>query len=263
MNNLLPSVLLFLIISVIFCDGSDDTWSDDYNYCDGFDDDVDSLPCLDPSPDVIKQCVNDDSCGANNASFVGFYKYVVDDDDDDDDDDDNSSNTTIGVQYAICATNNTGYTMNSGTITHVEANSICKINEVTMALPEDSSEKCSDLLSTEVQNERGEYVKFSSSSDCLDRCNNVIFQDWNDKAYSNELDDDADFGESEAIKSAATGIDGEEVCLCNWGNSTPIVGCVTRHTPASDANSMFITSSFAAGLAVIVASATAIEMAFV
>ena len=47
------------------------------------------------------------------------------------------------------------------------------------------------------------------------------------------------------------------------GNSTPIVGCVTRHTPASDANSIFITSSFAASVAIIVASATAIEMVFV
>ena len=103
MNNLLPSVLLFLIISVIFCDGSDDTWSDDYNYCDGLDD-VDRLPCLDPSPDVIKQCVNDDSCGANNAFFIGLHQYVVDDNDDED----NSSNTTTGVQYAICATNSTG-----------------------------------------------------------------------------------------------------------------------------------------------------------
>ena len=133
-----------------------------------------------------------------------------------------------------------------------------------MVLPKDSNEKCSDLLSTKVQNDRGEYVKFSSgsNSDCVDRCNNVIFQDWYDKAYSNELDDDADFGASEAIKSATTMINGEEVCLCDWGDST-IVGCVTRHTPASDANSIFITSSFAAGVAVIVASATAIEMAFV
>ena len=246
MNNLLPSVLLFLIISVIFCDGSDDdTWSDDYNYCDG-PDDVDPR-CLDASPKFIKQCVNDDSCGANNASFIGFRHYVVDEDDED-----NSSNTTTGVQYAICATNSTGFIFNSRTIMAVEANSICKINEVTMALPEDSSEKCSDLLSTDSFG-----LEF-----CLDRCNNVIFQDWNDKAYSNELDDDADFGESEAIKSATTGIGGEEVCLCDWGDST-IVGCVTRHTPASDANSIFITSSFAACVAVIVASATAIEMAFV
>lgn len=231
MNNLLPSVLLFFIISVIFCDG---------------------VRCLDPSPNFIKQCVNDDSCGANNASFFGFYQYAVDDDDDDD----NSSNTTTigsnnrGVQYAICATNSTGWTMNGGTITAVEANSICKINEVTMALPEDSSEKCSDLLSTD-----------SFGSDCLDRCNNVIFQDWNDKAYKFELDDRA--GLSSSSSGATTGIGGEEVCLCNFGNSTPIVGCVTRHTPASDANSIFITSSFAAGVAVIVASATAIEMAFV
>jgi len=255
MNNLLPSVLLFFIISVIFCDGSDDM-SDYYNSCDGLDD-VDRLHCLDPSPNFIKQCVNDDSCGANNASFVGFYQYVVDDNDDED----NSSNTTTGVQYAICATNSTGYGTTGGSITAVEANSICKINEVTMALPEDSTEKCSDLLSTEVQNERGEYVKFN----CMDRCNDVIFRDWNDKAYKFELDDYADFGESRAISNATTGIDGEEVCLCNFGNSTPIVGCVTRHTPdfTSDANSIFITSSFAAGVAVIVASATAIEMAFV
>ena len=262
MNNLLPSVLLFFIISVIFCDGSDDTWSDDYNYCDG-PDDVDPR-CLDPSPNFIKQCVNDDSCGANNASFVGFYQYVVDDDDD------NSSNTTTigsnsrGVQYAVCATNSTSWGMTDGSITNVEANSICKINEVTMALPEDSTEKCSDLLSTKVQNERGEYVKFSSGSDCLDRCNDVIFRDWNNKAHNNELDDDADFLESVAvIKSDTYAIDGEEVCLCNFGNSTPIVGCVTRHTPASDANSIFITSSFAASVAIIVASATAIEMVFV
>ena len=256
MNNLLPSVLLFFIISVIFCDGSDDT-SDDYNYCDGFDD-VDRLHCLDPSPDVIKQCVNDDSCGANNASFVGFYQYAVDDDDDDD----NSSNTTTtigsnnrGVQYAICATNSTGYIFNPGTIMAVEANSICKINEVTMALPEDSSEKCSDVLSTDD----------SFGSDCSDRCNHVIFKDWNDKAYKFELDDLAGVSESRVISGATTGIDGEEVCSCNFGNSTPIVGCVTRHTPdfTSDANSIFITSSFAAGVAVIVASATAIEMAFV
>mmetsp|Transcript_66039 Transcript_66039/g.73937 ORF Transcript_66039/g.73937 Transcript_66039/m.73937 type:complete len:238 (-) Transcript_66039:75-788(-) len=237
MNNLLPSVLLFLIISVIFCD-------------------VDSL---DPSPDVIEQCLNDDSCGANNASFVTFYHYVVDDDDDEE----NSSNTTNtigsnnrGVQYTICATN-------------IEANSICKINEVTMVLPEDSNEKCSDLLSTEVTNEVGEYVKFSSGSDCLDRCNNVIFKDWNkDEATAMyELDDDADFGEiGNTIFTATSSIDGKEVCLCNWGNSTPIVGCVTRYTRThSDANSIFITTSFAAvvAVAVIVASATAIEMAFV
>jgi len=258
MNNLLPSVLLFLIISVIFCDGSDYT-SEDYNYCD----DVESLHCLDPSPDVIEQCVNDDSCGANNASFVAFYHYVVDDDDDED----NSSNTTTigsnnrGVQYVICGTNSTGYGANGGTITNVEANSICKINEVTMVLPEDSNEKCSDLLSTKVQNERGEYVKFSSGSDCLDRCNNVIFRDWTDKAYGNELDDDADFGIkiSSTVSSATTAIGDEEVCLCNWGNSTPIVGCVTRYTRAhaSDAKSIFITSSYAAVVAVIVASATA------
>ena len=236
MNNLLPSVLLFLIISVIFCDGNSlDPWDGNG---------------LDPSPDVIEQCVNEDSCGANNASFVAFYHYVIDDDE-------SSSNTTTttigsnnrGVQYAVCAINSTGYVFSSGTVTSVEANSICKINEVTMDLPEDSDEKCSDLLSTE----GGE--PFSSDLDCLDRCNNVIFQDWNDKAYSNELDD-------RAISSATTGIDGEEVCLCDWGDST-IVGCVTRHTPASDANSIFITSSFAAGVAVIVASATAIEMAFV
>jgi len=246
MNNLLPSVLLFLIISVIFCD-------------------VDSL---DPSPDVIEQCLNDDSCGANNASFVTFYHYVVDDDDDEE----NSSSTTTtigsnnrGVQYTICATNSTGYVFTSNTITSVEANSICKINEVTMVLPEDSNEKCSDLLSTE----GGENVKFSSGSDCLDRCNNVIFKDWNkDEATAMyELDDDADFGEiGNTIFTATSSIDGKEVCLCNWGNSTPIVGCVTRYTRThSDANSIFITTSFAAvvAVAVIVASATAIEMAFV
>ena len=145
--------------------------------------------------------------------------------------------------------------MNGGTITAVEANSICKINEVTMALPEDSNEKCSDLLSTE----GGE--PFSSDLDCLDRCNNVIFKDWNE----DEANDDADIGEiGSTIFSAMTSIDGEEVCLCNWGNSTPIVGCVTRYSRAhSDANSIFITTSFAAVVAVIVASATAIEMAFV
>ena len=66
-----------------------------------------------------------------------------------------------------------------------------------------------------------------------------------------------------AVGAFAKNNDGEEVCLCNWGNSTPTVGCVTRHTPASDASSIFITSSFAACVAVIVASATAIEMAFV
>ena len=52
----------------------------------------------------------------------------------------------------------------------------------------------------------------------MDRCNNVIFQDWNDEGDSNELDDDADFGENNIISSAITMIDGEEVCLCNWGN---------------------------------------------
>ena len=164
--------------------------------------------------------------------------------------------------------------MTGGSITYVVANSICKINEVTMALPEDSTEKCSDLLSTEVQNERGEYVKFN----CMDRCNDVIFRDWNDKTVINELDDDADFGESEAIKKirVTTMMNGEEVCLCDWGDSTPIVGCVgysvssspsvspsSYPTPTSDANSIFITSSFAGGVAVIVASATAVEMAFV
>ena len=66
------------------------------------------------------------------------------------------------------------------------------------------------------------------------------------------------------ISMATTSIDGEEVCLCGWGDSTPIVGCVTRYSRAhSDANSIFITTSFAAVVAVIVASATAIEMAFV
>jgi hypothetical protein len=248
MNNLLPSVLLFLIISVIFCDGNSlDPWDGNG---------------LDPSPDVIEQCVNDDSCGANNASFVAFYHYVIDDDDEE-----NNSNTTTttigsnnrGVQYAVCAINSTAFVFSSGTVTSVEANSICKINEVTMALPEDSDEKCSDLLSTE----GGE--PFSSDLDCLDRCNNVIFKDWNDELYANELDDDADIGEiGNTIFSAMTSIDGEEVCLCNWGNSTPIVGCVTRYSRAhSDANSNFITTSFAAVVAVIVASATAIEMAFV
>ena len=244
MNNLLPSVvLLFLTISVIFCDGLNLDPSPDGNG-------------LDPSPDVIEQCVNNLSCGANNASFVAFYHYV--------DDDDSSNTTTIGsnnrgVQYAVCAINSTGYVFSSGTVTSVEANSICKINEVTMVLPEDSDEKCSDLLSTE----GGE--PFSSDLDCVDRCNNVIFKDWNDKLYANELDDDADIGEiGSTIFSAMTSIDGEEVCLCNWGNSTPIVGCVTRYSRAhSDANSIFITTSFAAVVAVIVASATAIEMAFV
>ena len=66
------------------------------------------------------------------------------------------------------------------------------------------------------------------------------------------------------ISMATTSIDGEEVCLCGWGDSTPIVGCVTRYTRAhSDANSIFITTRFATVVAVIVASATAIEMAFV
>ena len=245
MNNLLPSVvLLFLTISVIFCDGLNLDPSPDGNG-------------LDPSPDVIEQCVNDLSCGANNASFVAFYHYV--------DDDDSSNTTTIGsnnrgVQYAVCAINSTGYIKNGDTLTSVEANSICKINEVTMDLPEDSNEKCSDLLSTE-----GE--PFSSDSDCLDRCNNVIFKDWNeDEAhFFNELDDDADFGEiGNTISMATTSIDGEEVCLCGWGDSTPIVGCVTRYTRAhSDANSIFITTRFATVVAVIVASATAIEMTFV
>ena len=139
-----------------------------------------------------------------------------------------------------------------------------------MALPGDSTEKCSDLLSTEVQNERGEYVKFN----CLDRCNDVIFREWNDKKIINELD--VDVGEYEAVQSATTMMNGEEVCLCDWGDSTPIVGCVgysvssspsvspsSYPTPTSDANSIFITSSFAGGVAVIVASATAVEMAFV
>ena len=140
-----------------------------------------------------------------------------------------------------------------------------------MALPGDSTEKCSDLLSTEVQNERGEYVKFN----CLDRCNDVIFRNWNDKNFSNELDDDFTFGESEAVKSATTMMNGKEACLCDWGDST-IVGCVvdsvssspsvspySYQTPTSDANSIFKTSIFVAGFAVIVASATAIEIAFV
>ena len=117
MENLLPSVLLILIISVIFCDGNS----------------------LDPSPDVIEQCVNDDSCGANNASSVAFYHYVVDDD--------TTTTTTStgsnnrGVQYTICAANRTSYGVNIDTITNAEANSICKINAVSMVLPEDSNEK--------------------------------------------------------------------------------------------------------------------------
>jgi len=246
MNNLLPSVLLFLLISVICCDGES----------------------LDPSPDVIEQCVNDDSCGANNASFVTFYHYVVDDDDDDEENSSNTTTTTIGsnnkgVQYTICATNSTGYVFASDTIISVEANSICKINEVTMVLPEDSNEKCSDLLSTTLNGG----TPFSSDSDCLERCNNVIFRDWNemDEANANTLDDDADFGESwNTVSTSTDSINGEEVCLCHWGNHTPIVGCVTRYTRAhSDANSIFITTSFATVVAVIVASATAIEMAFV
>ena len=52
----------------------------------------------------------------------------------------------------------------------------------------------------------------ASGSDCVDRCNHVIFQDWNDEGDSNELDDDADFGENNIISSAITMIDGEEVC---------------------------------------------------
>ena len=155
MDILLSSVLLILFISVIFCDGNS----------------------LDPSPDVIEQCVNDDSSGANNASSVAFYHYVVDDD--------TTTTTTTstgsnnrGVQYTICAANRTSYGFNIDTVTNAEANSICKINAVSMVLPEDSNEKCSVFVV--YSTEGGEYVKFSSGSDCLDRYSNVIFKDWNE-----------------------------------------------------------------------------------
>ena len=80
--------------------------------------------------------------------------------------------------FAICAANRTSYGFNIDTITNAEANSICKINAVSMVLPEDSNEKCSVFVV--YSTEGGEYVKFLSDSDCLDRCSNVIFKDWNE-----------------------------------------------------------------------------------
>ena len=79
--------------------------------------------------------------------------------------------------FAICAANRTSYGFNTATITNVEANSISKINEVSMVLPEDSNEKCSVFVVYSTEG-GGEYVKFSSGSDCLDRYSNVIFKDW-------------------------------------------------------------------------------------
>jgi len=235
MNCLLPSsrvLLLFLILSVVFCDR------------------------LDPSPDVIEQCINDDSCGANNASFVSFYHYVVGEDDDNDDDKNSNTTTTTsgvnkkGVQYTICATNYTGTSGSDNIITDVGADSICKINEVTMVLPEDSNEEC--------PTDSGE--PFLSGSDCIDHCNNVIFKEWNENEANdyNELDNDDIFGENKynTVSTATISLGGNDVCFCKWGNNTSIVGCVS-----SDA-AVGTTTSFATVvvIAVIVACATAIEM---
>ena len=85
-------------------------------------------------------------------------------------------NQSHANNFAICAANRTSYGFNGDTTTNVEANSICNINAVSMVLPEDSNKKCSVFVV--YSTEGGEYVKFLSGSDCLDRYSNVIFKDW-------------------------------------------------------------------------------------
>lgn len=223
--KLLLSTLLFLI-SAVSSDGR-------------------SLPS--PSPDDIENCDIDyvtdvDTCSAHNATAVGYYKYV-------------DYTKHEGTQYFVCAYNYTGTAYSSGSILtgeRIEADSICKINEVQIPLPEDSNATCSDLSTSDG-------IPFNISSDCFDRCTNVIFKDW-DIAY--------EFVQPSAI----TAINGKDTCLCVWDdNYSPIVGCRTDGSviqgsylefTSSDANAFFKTSFAAVVAAAVAVSAASIEIAF-
>jgi len=170
---------------------------------------------FDAAPEHIKPCAvngkcDDGECVAfanSTASFVGnggFYQYVSNID---------ADGREIGIQYAICACNykwsktfgsDTG---KSGTDIFVRADSICKINEYELPLPEDSTTPCIDKDS------------------CHSHCNDVTFgtSDW---AEAIKLPEGGyGFG---AIRSRI-----DEDCICAWGEER-IVGC-TLSSETSDA----------------------------
>jgi hypothetical protein len=131
-----------------------------------------------------------------------------------------------------------------------ETDSICKINEVQISLPQDSNATCSDLSTIDGKPFNISSTSDSSASDCQDWCTNVIFKDWNEE-------------EEFAQPAVTTNIAGKEGCLCNWGGDySPIVGCRTDDA-SSDANAIFKTRFTAAIVAAaVVVSVTSTEMAF-
>ena len=133
----------------------------------------------------------------------------------------------------------------------IETDSICKINEVQIPLPQDSNATCSDLSTIDGKPFNISSTSDSSASDYQDWCTNVIFKDWNEEE------------EEFAQPAVTTNIAGKEGCLCNWGGVySPIVGCRTDDA-SSDANAIFKTPFTAAIVAAaVVVSVTSNEMAF-
>lgn len=181
---------------------------------------VEGYYCFDPSPDFPDECTsNPDVCDDAEcdgfeddiqAAGVGFYRYVTVD----------ANGKKFGHQYYLCSckSNTTrDFYARRKVQGRVFAASICKINEVQIPLPEDSTESCSDLniygtYNTEEEQMSNEYA-------CNSHCNDVIFQGMGNTILALP---EGEFG-LEGVTSTS-GID--HVCRCQWDTLT-IEGCVT------------------------------------
>jgi len=147
------------------------------------------------------------------AAGVGFYRYVTVD----------ANGKKWGHQYYLCScqsnTTREFYSrreIKSGAQLYAE--SICKIDEVQIPLPENSTESCSDLnifgrYDTEEERESNEHG-------CHRHCNDVIFEGW----FENILA--LPEGEQLGLVGVTSTSGEDHVCRCHWGNLA-IEGCIT------------------------------------
>jgi len=166
-----------------------------------------SLPTFDVGPDSIEPCAVDGKCDATvcaekytnkTGDFksgvwgVGFHSYVLGLT--------GPEETKFGVQYYVCACNMKSATNSWSTLSSVQADSVCKINEHKLQLPEDSTETCPENA--------------AGDRECVSYCNDVTFQDWKEANT---------FPEGSG-GMAPVGANDSTGCTCFWADER-IEGC--------------------------------------
>lgn len=154
MSAVLKKAILLSLLLALGCESAD-LDPEDASPCTISTDKCDDAECVGFGADAV-------------AGKVGYYRYQTGKD---------ADGNNIGIQYYVCACNLNDFNIpyEGDNPEYIEADSICKINEVEdIVLPKESDEYCS-----EIDNFGKECLEDDTECDypCFDHCNDVIFKD--------------------------------------------------------------------------------------